>query len=212
MPLIELEHINADCSRGLWRIEESSAQLTRHLDTSPEDLAFLKKISHPVKQCESLAARLVVREILRDWREPYYGIRKDSFDRPYLLNSAFQISMSHAKDYGLALVHRHKPTGIDMEAVRQQLRRISFKFLSVQEKKRQPYQLEELTVLWVVKEALYKLHGRKNLTFSQHLLTQPFQLKTKGVIESSISPDHEPARPYQVYYHKFENYYIAYAF
>lgn len=213
MPFVHLENISEDCCWGMWKIMETPEHLAQRL-TEKEDyqihtLDFLKHISHPVKQCESLAARLVIKEILGYWGISYEGIWKDAMNKPHLINSDFYISISHASTYGVGIVHKKKPVGIDMELVRDKIKRISHKFLSSQELQNTEDNLEKLIILWAGKEALYKLYGKKKLIFNTGMLTESFYLEKKGIVKALLKP---LQKSYAIHYQKLEEYYIAYVF
>lgn len=212
MPLIEIHQLNKSCSWGVWHIQESQQDLMKWLDTDPEDLAFLEEIPHPEKKIESLAARLMLKELLRSWGLPYPGVFKNDCDKPILRDYNFPISLSHAKDYAIAIIHREKEVGIDMEQVRQKIKRVSHKFLSARELDGCAGNLDKMTVLWVVKEAIYKLYGKKKISLIQNIKTQAFELAEKGLVGVTLVHPERGPQPYQVSYQQFGDYFIAYSF
>ncbi|NJO02842.1 MAG: hypothetical protein HC880_15220 [Bacteroidia bacterium] len=154
MPLIKLEDTDPHSCWGLWEIAENWQELLTQLDTHDQDLSFLRGISHLEKKKESLATRLVVKKILHHWGLSYEGIVKDACAKPSLAHSDFHISMSHAQGYGIAIVHRHKSIGIDIEYPRTKLLKIAPKFLSSSELQFAGRDLERLTICWVAKESI----------------------------------------------------------
>jgi 4'-phosphopantetheinyl transferase len=46
--------------------------------------------------------------------------------------------------------------------------------------------LVKLCIYWCAKEALYKIHGKKNLLFADHLRVEPFTLSTGGYLLGRI--------------------------
>jgi phosphopantetheinyl transferase len=212
MPLVLLEEINEDVCWGLWNIHENTEDLIRQMDVSDEELGFLDNIHHPTKRNESLAARLVLKSILEKWGHTYPGIWKDEYDKPHLRDLPFQISLSHAKDYGVAILHKTKSVGIDMELIRDKLFRIERKFLSSEELKNTDKNLDKMTILWAGKEAIYKLYGKKKLIFNQDIQSDSFELKEKGQIEAYLKPDTPDEQVYQLSYLKYKDYSVAYVF
>lgn len=212
MPLISLNEINPFCCWGLWHITESVDELLSILDSPDFCLDFLGKISHPDKQKESLSARIVAKKILHHWKIAYPGIQKDAFDKPSICDLPFHVSLSHAPDYGIAIIHRQQATGIDMELVRDKVLRIAHKFLSEKEALFAASDLHKLTLIWVAKEAVYKLYGRKKISFSRNIHLEPFEVNERGVLLTRLVIDDEAQKTYRVQYLKIKNYYIAYAF
>ena len=212
MPLVLLEEINEDVCWGLWNICEETQDLIQKLDVSDEELDFLSNIHHPIKKNESLAARLVLKYILEKWGIIYPGIWKDEFDKPHLRHLTYHISLSHAKDYGVAIIHKTRSVGIDMELIRDKLFRIENKFLSSEELKNTAKNLDKMTILWAGKEAIYKLYGKKKLTFNQDMQSKAFELKAKGKIKAYLKPETEEEQILELCYLKYQDYYVAYVF
>ena len=212
MPLINLNEINTSCCWGLWHITESVDELVDTLQSPPHCLDFLHKINHPEKQKESLSARIVAKQILEHWQIEYPGIQKNELDKPFLCDINLQVSLSHAPDYGIAIIHKNQDTGIDMEQIRDKVRRISKKFLSPHEKDFAGQNLDKLTIIWVVKEAIYKLYGKKKISFSANIHTTPFEVAEQGMIKTKLILPEGTEKMYDVHYLKFKNYYLAYAF
>ncbi|MDX2303042.1 MAG: 4'-phosphopantetheinyl transferase superfamily protein [Microscillaceae bacterium] len=212
MPLIHLREINPYSCWGLWHITESVQELITLLDSPDFCLDFLDKISHPEKQKESLAARLAAKYILQHWQIKYPGIQKDQFDKPSICKLPFHVSLSHALDYSIAIIHQLQPTGIDMEQVRDKILRIAHKFLSDEEAAFTQSDLHKLTLVWVVKEAVYKLYGAKKISFSKNIRLSPFEVENEGIIQTRLILDDGSEKIYPVHYLKFKNYYLAYAF
>jgi 4'-phosphopantetheinyl transferase len=212
MPISLIEHLNSDCTWALWNITETSETLKSWCILADEDALSLQKISHPSKLAESMACRLALQKIIENWNEKYQGIYKDIYNKPHLIDLPYHISISHTQGYGIAIVHRKKTVGIDMEPVREKVKNIAVKFLSPTEMEHNQEDTHKLTILWAAKEALYKLHGKRKLIFNQNIEILPFFLQENGNLEGSIESMDMGKKCYTVYYQKLESYYIVYAF
>ncbi|MEP2023186.1 MAG: 4'-phosphopantetheinyl transferase superfamily protein [Reichenbachiella sp.] len=124
---------------------------------------------HPKKRLEFLASRLLIEQMCEELSIAYNGIRKDEFGKPHLIDSAFQISISHSYPMVGCAIHPSKPCGIDIEGNRPQLLKIKHKFLNKEELDYCGDDLNRLCLHWSTKEALYKIHGRKSLIFAEQL-------------------------------------------
>ncbi len=113
-------------------------------------------------------------------------IEKDHFGKPFIPNSSIHISISHSKNWLAVIVNELEPTGIDIEMIRSNVLNIQSKFLSNEEILDANNHIEKLLMYWCAKEALYKLHGTKGITFKTQLLIDPFELSIKTNIVGHI--------------------------
>ena len=129
------------------------------------EIERMNSFKHPKRQLEFAATRIL--------RHQLFGtshIHYDQFGAPYIENEGF-ISISHCEGaVGIAICPEYK-IGLDLEKPRPNIRELSSKFLSSDEKNH--FDVEsavELTKIWSAKEALYKLAGRKEIHFKTELL------------------------------------------
>jgi 4'-phosphopantetheinyl transferase EntD len=211
MPLVRLESVNADCCWALWEINENPEELTHLLQPTTDDLTYLNLISHEHKRLEWLASRIAVKRLLQHWGYVYRGIRKDSLNKPLLNAYSLQVSLSHAGQYGAAILHRHRKVGIDIEYCKEKIIRIQHKFLSAEEILDAGDQLKKLTVYWCAKEVLYKIYPLKQLSFSEHMQVSPFDLQSEGKIFGKIVRENE-WQAYEITYLSHDVLTVAYAY
>lgn len=124
---------------------------------------------HPKKKLEFLASRQLIKQMCGELDIPYLGIEKDEFGKPHLIDSSYQISISHSYPMVACAIHPSSPCGIDIESIRPQLLKIKHKFLNPRELDSCGDDLKKLCLHWSSKEALYKIHGRKSLIFAEQL-------------------------------------------
>jgi 4'-phosphopantetheinyl transferase len=170
MPILKINNINKNVSWALWKIDESVAELNTLYSPIDDELKDLDAIKVEVRKQESLAARLALKHLLKKHGYNYHEIYKDEFGKPHLKDHKIQISISHTKGYGAAAINLIGPVGIDIEYHRDQIRRISKKFLHPSEFEWTNDHIGNLTKVWCAKEALYKLHGRTQLIFAEQLI------------------------------------------
>lgn len=192
MPIVQLTQVNASVSFALWKIEESLEGLVALYPFSKEDMDVLNEQKLPVRKMEWLAARLALKALLEKAGLIPYSIVKDDFGKPHLRGCSTQISISHTSGFGAAIINTAGPVGIDIEYPREQIRRITHKFLHMDEKTWAGDDIQRLTQIWSAKEALYKLHGRTQLTFATQLYIDkpsPF-FPVRGSIQENHQQDH----------------------
>lgn len=175
------------------------------LKLSPRDRVRLRAIKHPQKRLEFLASRLALVELDPKYRITYEG-RIPSLD-----NGKF-ISITHAHNVAAAVMSENYIVGIDVEMQRQQLFKISDKFLHPEEKMlvRPERVLEDLHVYWGAKEALFKIWKKGEVDFSHELRVDAFAAADAGRTKAQILKSNSIITC-DVLYQKVENYHMVVA-
>lgn len=175
MPVIKLDR-NDGNPWGLWKIEESEEQLAA-LDATwvmPAD------INHPKKRMEWYAGRALTQRLMQAIDLPYQGITKDKFGKPFPTHSTLHLSLSHSHPYVAAYLHQEKSVGIDLEQPKAKLLNIAHRVFSASEVQDAGVDLTKLCLYWCAKEAMLKVYGKKDLTFSKNLVVEAFSLHNSG--------------------------------
>ena len=109
------------------------------------------------------------------------------------------------------MISKDKPVGIDIEIVKSKIERVARKFLQDEELNfiDPDNRIEHLYICWCAKEAIYKLQGKRNVSFKDHIHLHPFSHSESGVLPASLQTDQE-CKSFEVYFEKFENYMIGY--
>ncbi len=187
MPIIEQIQVEPHMAFALWHITESEEELLEYLSLNSAELQELTSINHPQKKREWLGARNALKSLVKPYGQFY--IHKDPNGKPFLDDPNIGISMSHAGDYGAAAINLNGMIGIDVEIERAQVLAIAKKFIHPEEKRTIPMTVEDLTRIWSAKEALYKMFGRKQLTFG-----------TDMVVEAKSNLESQPFKRYSAKY------------
>ena len=166
--------ITNDCVAMLQAITADEPTLRTGLPLTHAECDELALITHPAQRVEWLACRVAIRELVERQGDVYRGVRKDEFGKPHLVGVNQHISLSHTAGWAAAALHRTNPVGIDVEPIREQFRRVVPRVLSKTEIVHAANDLNRLAMYWCAKEALYKLYGKRQLTFREHLLIDPF--------------------------------------
>ncbi|WP_394351058.1 4'-phosphopantetheinyl transferase family protein [Spirosoma arboris] len=155
------------------------------------ELEELARITHPAQRVEWLACRVAIQQLTEAQGITYQGLQKDEFGKPSLIGTPWHISLSHTGGWAAAVLHRSRPVGIDIEPIRDQFRRVVPRVLSADEIAHADNNPNRLAVYWCAKEALYKLYGKRQLTFREHLHVEPFIDNAEQLIGHVRLPDHE---------------------
>jgi 4'-phosphopantetheinyl transferase len=185
---------------GIWKIVEDEHVLAARI--APFEMAPLH-IHNPKKRLEYLAGRVLLKELLNGLGHDFFGLHKDEFGKPFLNRYPFQISLSHSYPYVAAIIDREKSVGIDLEQPKEKLLRIGPRVLHPDELADAATDIEKHCIYWCAKEALIKVHGKKDLVFSENMKISPFSKEKHGKIIGSIIVDkQETAIPLQYFVHE----------
>lgn len=202
MPKIYLDTINATTSLAIWHITESEGFFL-------QKVPLKTNISHPHKRLQHLAGRYLLQEIAPDF--PIDLIRIADTRKPYVPGESHHFSISHCGNYAAAIVSTTHRVGIDIEIYTEKVLKILHKFLSNEEWSlvNRQFLIEDrsinaestgnsqsetgnwhlATLLWSVKEAVYKWFGNGEMGFIQHMQITKIAGGNEGEIEMDFSRD-----------------------
>jgi phosphopantetheinyl transferase len=209
MPLTFLENINTDTAIGLWKITESPEDLMARLQLKEHELKLLSSLSKEKRNLHWLATRVLLRKMLNT--KQYIDCQADENGKPILINHPHHISLSHSYEYAAVMVSKTKKVGIDIEIIKEKIERVKNKFLNNQELSfiNPDHQIEQLYVCWCAKEALYKLNGKKETSFKNHIHLEDFVYREKGSLSAKIEKENI-AHQFTVNYEKLDNYMLGF--
>lgn len=205
MPQVSTHLITPDCDLIRWQISETEATLIQQLTLTDEEETDLGGIAHPGQRLEWLACRVALKTLVEAKGGRYEGLWKDEYGKPHLIglngestrgestpgdSTRGHISLSHTPGWATAVWHQTKPVGLDIEPIRDQFTRVVPRVLSASEIADANGQPDRLAVYWCAKEALYKLYGKRQLTFREHLLVDPFPPGATCLTGHVRLPDH----------------------
>lgn len=187
----------------IWKYDENLDEFNHEQLIEKENLQKVEHY-HPKK----LAEYLMVRKMLKS-KLPTHKILYKAIGQPYLQPQNAFISISHSFPFA-ALAISEKRVGIDMEKIQQKILRVKHKFLHPTEHDwtENKNEVDFLTIIWAVKEALYKLHPCKYWSLKKFYEVKKFDLNDLSEIRCRIFDEHfEDA--YTAKVSKIENYYFA---
>ena len=205
MPLYKTITPNSKTTVKIWKIDESFDDLMRPIELKPETLSRVLGMKSDMHQRGFLS----VRHLLLAFGYKDADLFYDENGKPHLKDGK-QISITHSFNFS-AVVVSDLIVGIDIEKQRDKISVIANKFIDYEfnylEEKANHYK-EKLTVIWCAKESLYKLFDTPGLSFKQHCLIIPFELKDS---ETIAWIDYKDKRyRYSVYFLEFESFTCAY--
>lgn len=168
MPLIPFPDIHAHAKIGLWHIAEDESFFASADTALP--------ISHSGRRHHHLAARHLLSELVPGF--PFDRLRRSPAGKPFLEGHPFHFSLSHAGHYAVAALSHRGPVGVDLEFPRTALLRIRKRFTSPTEEARLeasvPDLMQRLTLIWSLKEAVFKWYGAGRVDFRQDIVLSDY--------------------------------------
>lgn len=208
MSLVYHKELDPHTSFAIWKIEESADELLAKLQLKSHEISYLDTLVNGKRNLHWLSTRVLLRRMMNT--EEYIDCQVDPSGKPYLTNFPHHISLSHSFDYAAVMVSRTRRVGIDIELIKDKIERIAHKFMNAGELAFiSQDRIEHLYVCWCAKEAIYKLHGKKNISFLDHIRIMPFSYPGSGTFEATLDLGAR-INTYTVHYDKFDGYMIGY--
>ena len=182
MPQVKIQKQGKESGWALWYITESEVELT---DVSGEYCP--DEILNHQKRLEWLAGRALMKTFVEFNGLSYRGIHKDNYGKPYLNDLPHQISLSHSFPYVAAQLDVTHSVGVDVEQPKEKLLKIAHRIMNAEELADAGTNIIKHCIYWCAKETLYKIYGKRGLTFSEHLNLKPFHLENSGTLQGLIS-------------------------
>jgi len=166
----------------VWKYEEGE-------DLNPDELlesenAEKVKDYHPKKLLEVLMVRKLLKSLKPDSKILY----KER--EPFLSPKDAEISITHSFPFAAIAISKNK-IGIDIEKFNPKILRVIDKFTYENERGFIPSDNEATfyTIIWSVKESMYKIHHSKHWSLKKHYEVKPFELKYLFDISCRVHDD-----------------------
>ena len=205
MPLYKSISVNTKTTVKIWKIKESYEALLKPLDLKPESLERVLGMKSDLHRRGFLSVRHLLRNFGYTDQDLYY----DDNGKPHLKDGKY-ISITHSYIFSGVIISENE-VGIDIEKQRDKIQIIANKFVDYEfnylNKNAEDY-IRKLTVIWGVKESLYKLFATPGMLFKAHFLVIPFMLED-GITVAWIDYQSKKYR-YNTAFLEFEGFTCAY--
>ncbi|MCX7551057.1 4'-phosphopantetheinyl transferase family protein [Xanthomarina sp. F2636L] len=179
MPLYKSFSPNSQTIVKIWKITESYDHLLQAVTLKPENMERVLRMKSELHQRGFLSVRHLLAEFGYTDADLYY----DENGKPHLKDGK-HISITHSFTFSGVIVSDFK-VGIDIEKQRDKIGIIAHKFMEYEFqylKKDETDYINKLTVIWCIKESLYKLFATPGLSFLQHTLVIPFTIEEASTV------------------------------
>lgn len=178
MPLYKKINRDKNTILFVWKIEEEFDDLFKIISLKETSLIRLLNMKSESHQRGFLAVRMLLLEAGYTDFDLYY----DEFGKPHLVDGK-QISISHSHDFSVIQVGDCK-MGIDLEILKNKIVTIAPRFMDVMHLKNlnKEEKIKKATVVWGVKESIFKIKNEKGISFPNHIFEDQFSLNDFGGI------------------------------
>lgn len=170
MPLYKTISPNLHTTVKIWKIEESYDELFQSVSLKPKSLERVLGMKSELHQRGFLS----VRKLLAEFGYSDFDLFYDENGKPHLKDGK-HVSITHSFHFSAVIVSDNA-IGIDIEKQRDKIKIIAHKFIDYEfdylNADATDY-VNKLTVIWCVKESLYKLFATPGLSFKKHCLVIP---------------------------------------
>lgn len=205
MPLYKTITPNSQTTVKIWKITESYEDLMAPITLTETCLKRVLGMKSELHQRGFLSVRHLLAEFGYTDADLFY----DANGKPHLKDGK-HISITHSFTFSGVIVSDYE-VGIDIEKQRDKIAVIAHKFVAYEKDYLIPSAtdyINKLTVIWGVKESLYKLFATPGMMFKKHFLVIPFNVDD-GETVAWIDYEDKKYR-YQAYFFEFEGFTCAY--
>ena len=194
---------------GVWQITESEEEL-RELSSIPSD--ELEEISY-IKSDSLRKQKLAVRALLDAMFEEKVYLNHHDNGKPYIENSAINISITHTAKYVAVILNDTDEVGIDCESLDRDFSAVEKKAPSEEEKDDldddADERREQLAIYWCAKEAVYKLVSVYNVDFAEQIEVEDFRPHGEGELEATFIHKDGYEEEYELNYITFDRHVLV---
>lgn len=188
MPFFKEININEQTTAYFWKISEDLDWLFENVQLNEKSISRMETMSSVEHKKGFLAVRMLLQHIGFTDFDLFY----DEFGKPHLEDkrqktkgkslgpTTQHISISHSHEFSCICVS-DQCIGIDLEKRKEKTLKIAPRFMDIShlENLSESDKIAKSTVVWGVKESVFKLKNEKGISFPNHISESPFQLEDK---------------------------------
>lgn len=181
MPLHKVVYLNNNTKLYLWKITEDFDTLFNQVKLKDSSIARLKTMKSESHQKGFLAVRMLLQH--NDYSD--FDLFYDDFGKPHLKSQGcsikdVEISISHSNDFSAIAISDSK-VGLDLEQLKEKTLRIAPRFMDVSHLSTQSEEekIKKATVVWGIKESIFKIKNEKGISFPNHIFEDDFNFEDK---------------------------------
>lgn len=208
MPLYKTINFSPTTRILVWEITETFEDLFDQVVLNDINMIRLNNMKSELHQRGFLSVRKLLQEAGYNDFDLYY----DESGKPHLKDEKF-ISITHSFHFSAIIISDQK-AGIDIEMQREKIIRIADKFVDYEFHFLKPEKIQEyirkLTVIWGIKESIFKIRNEKGISFKDHIKVTTFEMnENQG--RAWLHFDNV-VEDFNIYFEEIKNFTLVYAF
>jgi 4'-phosphopantetheinyl transferase len=178
MPLYKTIVIEKNIILYFWKITETTNFLIGEAQLNENSKLRVEKIKFESHKKGFLATKLLLQSIGYTDFDLFYDAR----GKPYLKDEN-HISISHSHDFS-AIAISDKKIGLDIEKLKEKTLKNASRFMTTShlEHLNDADKIKKATIIWGIKEAIFKIKNNLGISFSDAISESPFSITDKKTI------------------------------
>jgi phosphopantetheinyl transferase len=212
MPLHKVVYLSNNAKLYLWKITEDFDTLFNEVSLKDSSLKRLKDMKSESHQKGFLAVRMLLKHLDYTDFDLYY----DAFGKPHIKPQGcsikeVEISISHSNDFSAVVISEQK-VGLDLEQLKEKTLKIAPRFMDVShlDNLSQEEKIKKATVVWGIKECIFKIKNEKGISFPNHIFEDDFSFEDKKATAALRFNDKE--EKFNIQFDAVEDYIFVCAF
>ena len=149
---------------------DRSDEMFHYLQGKKINLSHLDNVTNEKRKAEWMFIREIICKTMPHAEDIVY----DQHRKPSFKNSNNFLSISHSNERIAVAINEANATGIDLQYITPKILGIKSKFLNEREQSKITDDSIELTCYWCIKEALFKIYGKKNAFLKENFEVQNY--------------------------------------
>ena len=212
MPLHKVVYLQPNTKLYLWKISEDFDTLFREVRLKDSSLARLEGMKSESHQKGFLAVRMILQHL--EYTD--FDLLYDEFGKPYLKPQGcsikdLELSISHSHDFSAIVISEQK-VGLDLEQLKNKILKIAPRFMDIShlENLSTEEKIKKATVIWGIKESIFKLKNEVGISFSDHISENAFTFDDK--ITTATLKFNNKVEKFKIQFEQEEDYIFVCAF
>lgn len=212
MPLHKVVYLQPNTKLYLWKISEDYNTLFREVRLKDSSLARLEGMKSESHQKGFLAVRMILQHL--EYTD--FDLLYDEFGKPHLKPQGcsikdLELSISHSHDFSAIVISEQK-VGLDLEQLKDKTLKIAPRFMDIShlENLSTEEKIKKATVIWGIKESIFKLKNEVGISFSDHISETAFTFDDK--ITTATLKFNNKEEKFKIQFEQEEDYIFVCAF
>ena len=212
MPLHKVVYLQPNTKLYLWKISEDFDTLFREVRLKDSSLARLEGMKSESHQKGFLAVRMILQHL--EYTD--FDLLYDEFGKPHLKPQGcsikdLELSISHSHDFSAIVISEQK-VGLDLEQLKNKILKIAPRFMDIShlENLSTEEKIKKATVIWGIKESIFKLKNEVGISFSDHISENAFTFDDK--ITTATLKFNNKVEKFKIQFEQEEDYIFVCAF